>query len=464
MTINSIKSKLNYKMLSTVVGVSLMLFPTELYLYWGNLSIYTLSYFLANGTSPSTIESPWIMSTYFLTWSIVIPLGGHFSAIIGRRTTLLVSIFIYNMSIALCYFTIDISYAVFTIVFGVFRAIGSGISHALLMEIAVEHIDVYVGTILTIVGSAMSVGGAVINQFITIYTNPNYLVADWKVGPNMYFSQVEIIKRIPQTYLIFALMSVTIQLLGFVLIRRPNVIEADTKTLITTGKGVECGYHSSTAKALRSSHEKSDTGDLDCSKKLEASKKIDTNILREIFTCKYFYIFWFISLVNEMSSLIVFNYYKQIGQLVIKDEEWLTLIGSISILVDAVFNVICGFIIDVFGARNTYICLFSTITISSVIYVMTPRLGKLPYGILTYIMISWISSQEDVIGAGAISTMGPKHFTLKYGLVWSSALPANLCGPPLISAILNKFGFYILFDFQAILNSIALIVIAMFLY
>ncbi|GFO06637.1 oxalate:formate antiporter [Plakobranchus ocellatus] len=59
------------------------------------------------------------------------------------------------------------------------------------------------------------------NQLITAYVNPENLKADAYVGHRTYFSQPEILRRVPMTVIMYGAMTFVLQLVGYILITNP---------------------------------------------------------------------------------------------------------------------------------------------------------------------------------------------------------------------------------------------------
>lgn len=124
----------NTQFVMTVLGAILMLLPSAVQLYWGDLSNYLFSYIMAKYTIPeSVIGAPWLVNSFAVMWIITIPIGGYIVKFIGRRAMLIASAVIFNLSLVMCYFIIDTSALALMLFLGVIGGIGSGLPHGLVL-------------------------------------------------------------------------------------------------------------------------------------------------------------------------------------------------------------------------------------------------------------------------------------------------------------------------------------------
>lgn len=181
-----------------------------------------------------------------------------------------------------------------------------------------------VGIVSVIVQNAKNVGAAVLNQFITLYTNPNFLDSDWKVGPDMFFSQAVIIERVPSVYVYLVIISSVLQFAGICFMWKycSNVnnlshVNLDMQMDIPASQSKKSPSLSLPSFDQESNTEKypilsSDEKDEKQSKSIFA--KIPTQCIKYCFRQRKFYTIVLSSVVNGISWSIIPSYYKEIGR------------------------------------------------------------------------------------------------------------------------------------------------------
>lgn len=452
--------------MTTILGAILMLLPCACHLYWGNLSMYTFSYILATNTaSESVIGAPWFMTLFNAMWLSTLSLGGLVVKVVGRRTVLMLSALTFNVSLFMCYFIIDTSALTLMLYLGLVGGVSVGLPHGLIMEITTEVAPKgRVGIVSVIVQNATNLGAAVINQFITIYINPNYLASNWKFGPNAFFSQDVIIERVPSVYLCLGIGSSMLQFAGICLMwkycsKGKTASFADLEMQMNipepqTTEGFSLSVPSPNAKIKMGNKNKSNKTEKDPilhNDDLDEMKTIPTFVQSPLECVKFclhqrrYYILLTLSTMVGICFGIVPSYYKEIGRRGIDDEAWLTSIGSISLITTIPISLLNGFVFDRFGAKRSLLFLISVMAVLLSFYCITPFSGVCLYFLTTILMLGMLNSVDFILTPSIVPALGGDNFCLKLGLVRSPCVLLLPCLTSLVSFIIRTYDYSFLF-------------------
>ncbi|GFN91625.1 oxalate:formate antiporter [Plakobranchus ocellatus] len=211
----------------SIFGAHLVMAPVSFLWIFGNLSAYMDSYFrFSCYPKCADCDTQWLLALYIaggcpgglLTKVLVKRLGlkwtGVFAMIICCLSTL-GSAWVLQYSVA---WTV-ILYSVF---FGQAVGMNFSVSYQLVGGWAPENFALFTATV-TGFPTTLSI---IQNQLITAYVNPDNLKADAYVGHRTYFSQPEILHRVPMTVIMYGAMTFVIQMIGYILITNPPHISS----------------------------------------------------------------------------------------------------------------------------------------------------------------------------------------------------------------------------------------------
>ncbi|GFO06634.1 oxalate:formate antiporter [Plakobranchus ocellatus] len=135
--------------------------------------------------------------------------------------------------------------ALYSVFFGVAVGINFSVSYQLVGGWAPDNFALFTATV-TSFPTTLSI---IQNQLITAYVNPENLKADAQVGHRTYFSQSEILSRVPMIVIMYGAMTFVLQMVGYILISNPPEIFSDDPILRNSdrnhSKNLESAKHNS---------------------------------------------------------------------------------------------------------------------------------------------------------------------------------------------------------------------------
>ncbi|GFN73857.1 major facilitator superfamily and major facilitator superfamily domain, general substrate transporter-containing protein [Plakobranchus ocellatus] len=473
---------------------------------YGNLSAYTDSYFrFSCYPKCSDCDPQWLLSLYvagmFPGFFMVKPLVKAF----GLKWTGIIAMALTSISLLASAWSMQSSVAGTAAMYGILLGPGVAIAASVTVQVvsgwAPERAAVLLSTT-----SAMSTMLAVLqNQIITAIVNPKNLQPDVKIGPRTYFSQPEILDRVPGILIIYGAMTLGLQLIGCLLITNPSSHSPDSlnrptmdarataldkknkegnwfrmgkfndfddhkKHEAVKGYGTNSGNWKRKHSLDSSQTEKSELPHYNhCGNfNAEAEGKEEKTKLRadkdwsytpkQVLRSPAFYAVFSLGIAMAYSTLLTSNFYKTFGLLYIHNDKYLTLVGMLVPVISACSRVLCGIFIDkhflslkdaaIFGlALNSVLCAFwyQSARVSDVLY-MFNMLGLAMAQSVSYV----------VIPTSAVRLFGPTHLSTNYGLVTSFTIISSILSPVVNSYLLEVLGWQWVFITDSIISLLVL--------
>nr|KAG5698603.1 hypothetical protein BaRGS_027114 [Batillaria attramentaria] len=220
-------------------------------------------------------------------------------------------------------------------------------------------------------------GSTIFNQVITVYLNPDNIIADLTIGEDVYFTQDEVLERVPRLFLLLGGTYAVMQLIGVLLMVNPphGYIQPGSTQEYTVEEGggmkrkdEEADRQNAQTMEVWSSSVKEETPEKgDGSGYLEEATKpveMDIHPLKMLRT-KMFYLIWLLFLFGGMGGVFMSSMYKSYGQSFIKDDTFMAITGSCAAVMNAVGGVFWGYIADRFSfnvAAKLLYAMFATVS------------------------------------------------------------------------------------------------------
>ena len=246
----------------SIIGAHLVNAPYTFMMIYGNLSAYMDSYFhFACAPRCTDIDTSWFLSTaMIMVWPGAI-VSKYFTDRMGLRLTGLVIVVINNAAVFASAWTVHLSVAWTTILFagsmGFFQGVSSVLSFQALADWAPNYATLFISTTL----AGPSLVGMVENQIITYVVNPENLKPSAIEGSRTYFSQPEILGRLPSAIIVYSAMTLGLQCLGYLMLSPPPTTPKRSHT--ENGKAIdhESSAHNNVEKDDRTDGIKLDSAD-----------------------------------------------------------------------------------------------------------------------------------------------------------------------------------------------------------
>ena len=201
----------------------------------GNMIPYIVSY-VCQRSHPHGIR---FVDANLLLASEVVPLaiayipGALIEEKVGPRMTMLIGAVVMNLGVFLTYFTIQKSFWLVLVSYGCMLGLGSGIITITPITCAMKWLPKRRGLAAGIVSSGWSLSPLAFTLIQTSFINPNNLSPNnspFPASTEVYFTQEELLNRVPFVFLLLGTLCALIQLVGSVFLVNPSDKECDTTT------------------------------------------------------------------------------------------------------------------------------------------------------------------------------------------------------------------------------------------
>lgn len=191
---------------------------------FGNIAPYIVSY-IRNESHPANLQqgtTTWIFAFALIGQGGSMFLGGWMVRRIGPRWTTLIGGWVMSLGVCLTYFTIKVSFWLVLLTYGFMFGVGVGIAYIGPLSSAMKWLPKWKGFANGIVVSGFGLGALIFNVVQTFYVNPSNKEADFKdKDGDEYFTDQDLLHRVPNLFLILGGSYAVMQLVGSLLLTNP---------------------------------------------------------------------------------------------------------------------------------------------------------------------------------------------------------------------------------------------------
>ncbi|KAL8595959.1 hypothetical protein ACOMHN_018271 [Nucella lapillus] len=434
-------------------GVLIHLTLGTLYTF-GNLSPYLTSY-IRQHSSPSDLtyaESVWIYALAGMGQGMTMYIGGVLERRLGTRLSVLIGGWFQSLGIMLTYFTIKHSFAATVFTYGLMFGSGVGVAYAIPLAVGMRWLPHRKGLVNGCVVAGFGGGAFIFNLVQTAYINPHNKSPDLSVNGGQYFTQEDVLERVPNVFLILGGTYAVIQLVGCLLLSNPPTYQLSSYTFLlpeekATEKAVAAPPDTAESSASDDRSVVGDAGngsDADWLVRKEAEERALGP--KDLFKQKSFYLLWFIFLLNGQGVMFISSLYKAYGQTFISDDVFLAWVGTFAAFCNAAGRIMWGTIADRFSFKIAMLWLCSTFCI----LMLTLGVSSLAGG--GWVFLLWVgllflvfSGSFSLMPTATAASFGQTHIARNYGLVFTSQVVTCPIGAVLTSSLKSQIGWYGMF-------------------
>jgi len=401
---------------------------------------YMASYMrIKNGLDVKYSSFVLVQTVWGITQGLITPFSGFVAKVLGLKMSMYLGCFIFCVGTATSYFTLE-SQGVWPLAFtyGGVQAFGEVIALIPPMTIAMRLFPNNKGLATGLVVGGFGGGSFVWNQLQTAIINPgnlgtNKTTAEENCGESCdeYFTDEELLNRVPYTVLYLGLTYLVITFAAITLIKVPSEEESVTS--------------------------------IEPSSDRESLWDFFVAVIKTTLTRREFYLLWITRFCYSIVTQAVSGFYKSYG-LTFGDnlDHYLSTVGALSSLFNCVSRVLFGFIMDRTSYRtavlvDSFFLTILVLTLPFTKYVGIELFTCWIWGI--YLLFPAIYALQPVI---TNQIFGPKYGGTVYGLLFTCDLVLN----PIygyFSPILQEWGGYLwYFVIMSIFGLIAFLVTCFF--
>ena len=443
----------------------------------GNMTPYIVSYTRERSWDPhrefvTLSVSPWLYGSAIFMQGMSMALGGWMVKIIGTRPTAFIGSLILTGGVFLTAGSVMLSYWAVVVTFGVVMGLGVGITYVTPLHAAVQWLPQYRGLVIGLTVAGFGLSSIIFIPIQTVFINPSNLIPNYIPDSHVgfaYFTQTELLDRVPYSFTLLGGILLFIQLLSVPFIVEPRNGNKDCPTdPLTSWSCVKYLWdtlrptlHPSLSnigakkktKEIQDKNEEShelldqtmnENGVL-CDEALEKgstsdqSKKQKPNVKpMELLRHWDFYLIWLAFASVGEAMVYIVSVYKIFGQEFIFDDHSLALVGSVASVANCIGRFTWGIVADRVTCRVTLAIITGGIAAFSFTLYGT-SVGKLPMyiiwiGLLYFFFGGIFSSFPTTVAA----YYGTEHFAANYGLFFTSQMLASVVAI-LISTLAHQY-------------------------
>ncbi|GFN79360.1 oxalate:formate antiporter-like isoform x1 [Plakobranchus ocellatus] len=495
-----------YEKYCSIIGAHFAMAPLSFLWIYGNLSAYMDSYFHFSCSPKCTdADTQWIISLYSVFTCPGIFLQKPLERRLGLKWTGIVSMVTCALALFGSAWVLQQSVAWTAVLYGVLLGHSVGVALSVSFQVVTNWAPDKAAILLATSSGAATGLSIIENQLITAYVNPRNLKPTSYIGPRTFFSQAEILSRVPMAVTIYAATTLFLQVVGYAMIMNPPPVSSDPQTSGSSDRseikvqednkngdalpsslvGLENAPSPNNNKYFGSSngcneildhHRSSQTapkgiGPADHAIRNLVEKDVVTDIQSgdvpkswkpsEVIKTPVFYSLFMFGISISYGLQLKANYYKQFALLYIHNDNFLTLVGTLIPVMSTSSRILFGACLDkgLFNLKDALVIALAINSVMSAFWFIAPQIDAVFYMILVLLLALTQGTSIMILPAAAFRIFGPDHFSNNYGLLYTSPLIAGISSAIIVPPLLHALGWFWLFTSVSILSLVTLVMV-----
>ncbi|VDM97026.1 unnamed protein product [Thelazia callipaeda] len=382
------------RLLFVICGAVLIHLSLGSYHTFGNMLPYIASY-MKNYTDSSVNHEILIwIPTFQSCFPFAMVIGGLLSSKLGLRFATSLGCFIMASGVFLSYWTIQISFLAFLITYGMMFGLGQGIAYVLTISCVINWAPKHVGLVSGIVAAGFGFSSSIFAPLQTIYLNP----LNCKPTVSAYFTDIDLVRRVPSAFYIFAIVYAIMQIIGLIFICNPiNLV---------------CSYLEFSKNNERDD-EVLENGMVDLRE--ESISLSPSEILK---TSTFLWLFCALFCCSFYGNMF-YNLYKTFGETFIDDDLFMAYAFSIASMCNALARIGWGILTDQISFQKSLSIATLLATVLLLTMPLTPKGGKWLY--FMNLMLICLAATHALFITASVKCFGTDHKSTNYGcLIFST--------------------------------------------
>ena len=489
-----------------------------LYTY-GNLVPYIVSY-VRERSGPETLrftDTPYVYACQIAGQGSSMIVGGLLERRFGPRLITLFGGLLMSSGVALSYLTIQYSFWLMLLTYGVMFGLGIGLAYVGPLACAMRWLPKWKGVASGIVVSGFGLSALIFNTVQTEYINPDNLSPDLPDPDNAeikYFSQKSILDRVPSVFLLLAGCYSVMQIVGSIFIVNPppsddskhkegDSIEektqprenyeiskrdcdnsSDRKSGILDSTSLKGSIHSISAEEDDDEEEQrdysSDTDYLLMSNKtssfprpsvsvnssiastdvkLPSFNKITPNYALNLTPLKMlgklnFYVLWIMFFLSGTSVTFISSLYKSFGlEKVTSDDHVLSIVGGVSAIFNLLGRLVWGGVADVTTYKVAFVLQGALMTCLLLTLYSTVTRSAAFFVWMCGIYFC-VGGYFSLFPVATARLFGQDNVSVNYGILFTSQIFGGLLAGLISQFLVDHIFWYGMFFFIAALSGV----------
>lgn len=460
-----------YQVLFVIFGAFLIHLSLGSIYSIGNMIPYIVS-FVRNSSEPQTLRSSdatYLAACQTTGHGVMIILGGLMEKRIGPRLATLIGCCLMCAGVLLTYFTIQISFWLVLITYGLMFGFGLGIAYIGPITCIMKWLPKWKAVAAGIVVAGYGLSSTIFNALQTAYINPHNVQPDAQPFPEnpkeKYFTDHDLLQRVPYVFLILGLVYGMIQLIGCVFLVNPppheeysiNLLNNEDKNLCLCDQRVRTGpfprsnsVSDTKFDSDQSTESSSLLGSINSTKSTNSNKLVvswSRNVVlnvtpKAMLTKLNFYIQWLMFMIAGLSVNFVSSLYKQFGLENEVDDHFLAAVGSVAAFFNLLGRILWGLLADVVTYKFALVLQVGVMTCLLLTLYITTVGGKWMFMIWVCGLFFCIGGNYSIFPAAIARSFGQLHLGVNYGLLFTSQTVGALLSAFLASTLVHVIDWW----------------------
>ena len=361
--------------------------------------------------------------------------GGIAETKLGPRVVTLSGGLLMSLGVFMSHISIRFNFWLLLVTYGLMYGIGVGVAYIGPVSCAIRWLPNWKGVASGIVVSGFGISSFIFTLIQTAYINPNNIPPDESLqdGSNeKYFTDSELLNRVPYVFLILGGIFTSLQILASVFIVNPLPpgLQADESRPVVSGNATPPTYSPSTSLA----------------ESQLIRKYTDTSISPcDMLKKPSFYLLWIMFFSVSTGNVLVTSLYKSFGlEEVINDDHYLSIAGGVSSFFNLLGRLLWGVLADVTSHKVAIVMQGGLATALLFTFYAT--------GTHQAMFFVWICGLYFCFGGYyslypslTARLYGTEYISINYGLLYTSQIIASLSVSFLSQILRDMIDWYGLF-------------------
>lgn len=406
---------------------------------YGNVQPYYVSY-IRQRSHPSSLrftQSTYVYSCQYALFTLGFMIAGFLEKKIGPRLSVLIGGFFVVLGQCLTYFTIKHSFVLLMLTYGAMYSFGVGIIFISSVVCILKWFPKWAGIASGFVISGNGAGTILLHLFQTGYVNPSNETPDdipyLESKPDeMYFSQPELLIRVPELFLIQGL--IFLFLLTFAII---FMVNPSTEFKLRGAKAADLPSNHSIQEQCNQSmiikpHQLART-----------TPANDGFNPCQVLIKSNFYLVWIMCAITVTINGVILSLYKTYGLEVVRASDYfLALTGIVGGIATTITQILLGLLSDKLNHKFAFVLTNSCLAVLLFTLYITSFQWEIMYMVWICGIFSCNGGYLILVPVTTVREFGQKHINANYTLVYTSYIAGAILAGFISAYCLDSLEWY----------------------
>lgn len=453
-------------------------FTIGISLTFGNLLPYLVSYSrLYSGPSELRYtDAAYVFSALLVGWGMSAVLGGLLEREFGPKYVNIAGGTLMSLGSFTSYFAIKYNYWMLLLTYGVTFGLGCGMSYMCPITCIVKWYPNHKGVVSGFISGGLAFSGTIVPFIQTFYVNPKDYEPDEVPYPECpdetYFTQPELLERVPDLFLIIGGICAGLQLLGSIFLQDPLPMQSEIgmNTFVTSVRhspqSLQCSqHHNNTVDSIMIEKKKIKEHLSESGNKEPVTTQSSSRKLLDMLSNPMFYALYFIFTASSITRSFITALYKAYGLEEVSNND---LIMMIILVIASIVNMLGRTVWGCLADKTSYKFAFVLLSAMMSILVSTLYATSAVHWVMYLIWISGINfgigGYFAIFPVAVAEVFGSRDVGLVYGIIYTGQVFGGIIAALLSQVLVNWIDWYGTFFALAGIEIVSFLLVLLFPY